>query len=347
MKKHRRWKDSYHVVCKRLHKEVERRKEVKEWLRNTPLYDRGWDLPVAALTQAQPKYDDKAPNDFRFLQNTKECSVFFNRIRKAGMSGVKRYKIDLSDVEHIDFASTMMLSAIGEELLDKGCALSGNSPKRRDCERYLREAGFFNKLFDKNGRRFPSANGSEFITVERGQYKLTRQHYQAFRNLIKHIRLHLTGKSDGKRIYNTIIKEICANSIEWSEAEKSQWTIGAKFEGDKVIIVILDLGKGILEKLYVDYWIHIKDLLTFKSDAEVLFGAFEQKYGSSAQESNRNQGLPCVKAAYDDGHIKDLKVVTNNSIIDFTASEQTLFSRHRATFKGTLYSWRMDAACLQ
>lgn len=111
--------------------------------------------------------------------------------------------------------------------------------------------------------------------------------------------------------------------------------------------MILDLGKGILEKLYVDYWMHIKDLLTFKNDAEVLYGAFEQKYGSSAQEANRNQGLPCIKAAYDEGHIKELKVVTNNSIIDFASSEQTLFSRHRATFKGTLYSWRMDAACLQ
>lgn len=324
-----------------------RRKEVKEWLRNTPLYERGWELPVGVLTQAQPKYDDKAPSDFRFLQNTKECSVFFNRIRKAGMSGVKRYKIDLSDVAHIDFASTMMLSAIGEELLNKGCSLSGNSPKRLECGRYLRDAGFFNKLFDKNGRRFPSANGSEFITVERGQYMLTKDHYKAFRNLIRHISLHLTGNQQGKRVYSTIIKEICANSIEWSEAEKSQWTIGAKFEGNKVIIVILDLGKGILEKLYVDYWMHIKDLITLKNDAEVLYGAFEQKYGSSAQEANRNQGLPCIKAAYDEGHIKELKVVTNNSIIDFASSEQTIFSHHRATFNGTLYSWRIDADCLK
>lgn len=347
MKKHRRWIESYHVVCKRLHKETERRKEVKEWLRKTPLHDRGWDLPIAVFTQAKPKYDDKAPNDFRFLQNTKECSVFFNKIRKAGISGIKHYKIDLSDVEHIDFASTMMLSAIGEELLNKGCTLSGNSPKRSECGRYLREAGFFNKLFDKNGRRFPNANSSEFITVERGQFKLTKEHYEAFRNLIKHIRLHLTGNQQGKRIYSTIIKEICANSIEWSEAEKSQWTIGAKFEGNKVIIVILDLGKGILEKLYVDYWIHIKDFLTIKNDAEVLYGAFEQKYGSSAQEANRNQGLPCIKSAYDEGHIKDLKVVTNNSIIDFASGEQTRFSHHRATFKGTLYSWCMDAECLK
>jgi len=95
----------------------------------------------------------------------------------------------------------------------------------------------------------PSATGTEFVTVERGQYKLTSLHYKAFRDLVEHIKFHLLGHTTNKRIHNTIIKEICANSVEWSEADKSQWTLGAKFESDKVIIVALDLGKGILEKL--------------------------------------------------------------------------------------------------
>lgn len=346
MKKRRRWAQGYSQACKRQHRDAERRKRINEWLRNTPLYNRGWGLSQPQLRQSKPKFDDKAPNDFRFLVNTKECAVFFKRIRKAGASGIKRYKIDLEDVAHIDFASTMMLSAIGEELLNKGCSLSGNSPKRLECERYLRESGFFNKLFDQNGRRFPSAAGSEFITVERGQYKLTTDHYKAFRRLIEHINVHLTGKKTRKRIHNTIIKEICANSVEWSEADKSQWTLGAKFESDKVIIVALDLGKGILEKLYIDYWQHIKNLITLKKDSDILYGAFEQKYGSTALETNRNRGLPCVKASYDDGHIKDLKVVTNNTIVDFANSNNIEFAKHRSAFNGTLYSWRIDIDCL-
>lgn len=346
MKKRRRWAENYSQVCKRQHREAERRKRVKEWLRSTPLYERGWGVSQLQMNQSKSKYDDKAPNDFRFLVNTKECAVFFKRIRKAGSSGIRHYKIDLEDVAHIDFASTMMLSAIGEELLNNGCALSGNSPKRTECERYLRESGFFNKLFDQNGRRFPSAVGSEFITVERGQYKLTKEHYKAFRNLIEHINVHLTGKKTRKRIHNTIIKEICANSVEWSEADKSQWTLGAKFESDKVIIIALDLGRGILEKLYIDYWQHIKNLVTLKKDSGILYGAFEQKYGSTALETNRNRGLPCVKASQDDGHIKELKVVTNNTIIDFANGAYSEFAKHRSTFNGTLYSWRIDIQCL-
>lgn len=340
-----RYVDRYHVRCKKQHNEAERRKRKKEWLRKTPLYLRGWGQ-VSATSIPTPEYDDEAPVDFRFLVNTKECAVFFKRIRKAGTSGIRHYRINMENVQHIDFASTMMLSAIGEELLNKGCSLGGNSPKRPECESYLKESGFFNKLFDQNGRRFASSTASEFITVERGQYKLTSQHYRAFRELVLHVKQHLLGQTTNTRMHNTIIKEICANSVEWSEADKSQWTLGAKFESDKVIIVALDLGKGILEKLFIDYWEHLKNLISFKTDASILFGAFEQKYGSTALESNRNRGLPCVKAAMDDGYIKNLKVVTNNSIIDFLSGENKMFAKHRGSFNGTLYSWRIDKNCI-
>lgn len=332
----------YLVQCQLLHREAERRKRKKKWLRNTPPRLRGW----YRMVPPPKEFDETAPKDFRFLENTKACAHFFQRIRNAGDAGKHHIRIDLSRVERIDFASTMLLSAIGEELLNKDCDLRGNSPRRQSCKRYLIESGFYNKMFDRNGRRFQQDNNTEFITVERGQFKLTREHYAAFRKLIKHINQHLTEKPSSKRVYSTIIKEICANSIEWSEADKSQWTIGAKFEVNKVIIVILDLGKGILEKLYRDHWDHIKDILSFKNDAAVLYGAFEQKYGSTTQEVNRNQGLPCVKAAFDNGHVKNLKVVTNNSKIDFAKNDKNMFSLTRTSFNGTLYSWRMDVECL-
>jgi len=344
MKRKGRYATLYHVVNRKLHKAVEREKRVKRWLRTTSYHSRGWNNVVTSPAEV---FDDKAPADFRLLENTRECADFFQRMREAPQKGKNRYRIDLKDVSHIDFASTMMLTAIGEELQNKGCRLGGNSPQRPTCERYLIDSGFFNGKFDKNGLLFPSVRGSEFIKVERGQYKLTREHYMAFRNLIKHINLHLLGAGTKKRIHNTIIKEICANSVEWSEADKSQWTLGAKFEGDKVIIVALDLGKGILEKLYLDHWTHIKNLVSLKTGADILYGAFEQKYGSTALETNRNRGLPCVKAAFDDGHIKDLKVITNNSRIDFGSSEKKQFSLQRTTFKGTLYSWIIDSECLQ
>ena len=335
----------YHIECKKLHKEAERKKLIKKWLRSTPVYLRRWGR-YNPTPSSRKHFDAKAPTDFRFLENTKECAVFFKKIRKAGKMNFQRYNIDMSDVLHIDFASTMMLSAIGEEMLDQGCNLSGNSPKRLECWKYLKDSGFYNKMFDKNGRRFPSVQDSEFITVERGQYKLTKEHYKAIRILIQHINQHLVGHETRKRIHNTIIKEICANSVEWSEAEKSQWTLGAKFESDKVIIIALDLGKGILEKLYIDHIQHFKNIITFKGDSDILFGAFEQKYGSTAMETNRNRGLPCVKAAIDEGHIKDLKVVTNNSIIDFDKKIKKEFARKRNSFKGTLYSWQIDKNCL-
>lgn len=48
----------------------------------------------------------------------------------------------------------------------------------------------------------------------------------------------------------TIILEICGNSIEWSGTDNKQWLLGVKYESDRVIFTVTDVGKGILETLY-------------------------------------------------------------------------------------------------
>lgn len=335
-----------HSSYDKLHHYRKRERNTKQWLRNTPLKDRGWwrGLPFV-------EYHAKAPTDLRFLVNTKECVDFFSILRRAkGINlhqPMSNYRIDLSDVAHIDFASTMLLTAIGEELALRGCNLRGNTPLRPNCAKYLKESGFFNNKFDLNGRQFKSSNDSEFITIERGQFRFTKEHQETVRNLNRHVNEHLAKRFPRKRIHTTIIKEICANSSEWSEANKGQWTLGAKFEEDKVVFIALDLGKGILNSLYIRAWEYIHDLLTIKTDAEILFGAFIEKYGSSSQDDNRNRGLPCVKAAFDRGDIKELSVVTNNSMIDFSKQGGIYrFAHNRDAFRGTLYSWRIDKDCL-
>ena len=330
-----------------LHKIVKRQNSKKKWLRNTPLKYRGW---VRCLPMIS--FHAIAPVDFRFLENTKECSAFFDKMRKfdadADGKQIKSYRIDLRKVECIDFAATMLLTAIGEEMKNKGCSLAGNVPKRPTCSKYLRESGFFNQKFDQNGRQFSDCHDSEFITIERGQEKFSQEHQVTIRNLVRHVVRHLKMEMPQNRIHTSMIKEICANSVEWSEADKSQWTIGAKFEEDKVIFVALDLGKGIIRSLYVRAWQFIKDLLCSKSDADILYGAFIEKYGSQTQEPNRNRGLPSIKSAFDGGFIKELKVVANNAVLDFSDIKRNQqFSDVKTAFCGTLYSWRIDRDCIK
>ena len=333
------------IEKQRLHKRTEREKKIRAWLRNTPLSERGW-----YRFFMPPTYDMKAPADMRFLVNTKECADFFAGLRKYADNDLSRssLSIDLKDIEHIDFASTMLLNAIGNELADSSCNLRGNIPQRPTCHKYLKDSGFFNGKFKNNGRQYSNSSSSEFITIESGQEKLTMTHIQTIRDLVKHIHAHLGAEQPKNRRHTTLIKEICANSVEWSEANKKQWKLGAKFEDGKVIVVALDLGKGILESLYLTVWKYIEKVARFKNDSEILYGAFIEKYGSTSKEKNRNRGLPGIKTAFDEGFVKDLTVISNNGKINFNdGNNPEKFSFLRSAFAGTLYSFCIDVECVK
>ena len=128
---------------------------------------------------------------------------------------------------------------------------------------------------------------------------------------------HLTGEISQCKSIKTIILEICGNSIEWGGTANKQWLLGVKYETGKVIFTVTDVGKGILETLHRKFSLQLADKFTNKSNDEVLIGAFDQKYGSSSQEVNRNKGLPAVKFNFEQGIIGNLKVLTNNVILHF------------------------------
>jgi len=156
---------------------------------------------------------------------------------------------------------------------------------------------------------------------------------------------HLTGVSKYYLPVKTIILEICGNSIEWSGTESRQWLLGVKYETNKVVFTVTDVGKGILETLYRRFTMRFFE--TFKSNDEVLKGAFDKKYSSTTQEVNRNKGLPAVKANFDIGTINKLIVLTNNVILHFDNNTfSKTFVKGSPRFKGTFYQWEINNDCL-
>ena len=296
----------------------------------------------------------KAPSDFRLLKNTEECVNFFKKVRSRKWSfvnkfGIKELHIDLSGVQHIDFAATMMLDAICDELAttDPFCNVFGNTPLRGECQKYLKESGFLNNKVDANGKLFPQENHSDNIKIERGSVKLKDEHIKKVVEIEKHICKHVTGTIG--RLYRHIdmIKEVCGNTVDWSGAVKDQWSYGVKFEDGKVIVVALDLGKGILESITRRFVDIVGDALTIKSHVDILEGAYNKKYGSTSRRRNRNRGLPMLKYCNERGVIRDLTVVTNNVVLDFShpTNCKTFYWNRKKAFQGTLYSWVIDASC--
>lgn len=295
-----------------------------------------------------------APKDFRLLKNTEECVKFFKKVRDRHKAftnkvGILEVHIDLSAVMYIDFASTMMLDAICDELSSTPplCNVWGNAPLRPNCRQYLIDSGFLSNKVDALGRDYGLVGNSDSMKIERGQVKLEDDQILKVVEIEKHICKHVTG-SEG-RLYRHIemIKEICGNTVDWSEAKRDQWSYGVKFEEEKVIVVALDLGKGILESISRRFTTFVEDMLARNTHVDILDGAFNRKYGSTSKRKNRNRGLPSIKYAQEKGIIKELTVVTNNVVLDFEHRENSRkfhWNRKRA-LEATLYSWVIDASC--
>lgn len=290
-----------------------------------------------------------APSDLRLIENTDKCLEFFRDLRSEEYRS-KRGKIEfvilsLKDVTQIDYGTISILTAIGDDLKFKGVILRSFLPDNPQCKNYMIESGYLNNLYDDNGKPFPKAPKSELMFFEKGCGRLSDEESRKISLLIKKIVGHLTGVEKYCQPLRTIILEICGNSIEWSGTDNKQWLLGVKYRDDRVIFTVTDVGKGILESLHRRFTKRFFEM--FKSNDEILKGAFDKKYGSTTKEDNRNKGLPAVKANFKQGTINNLKVLTNNVILHFdNDSLSKEFEKGTPRFKGTFYQWEMTNDCL-
>lgn len=294
------------------------------------------------------------PKDFRLIYNTKQCALFFRDLLNMKRvttysSGQKQIYIDLQGVENIDFAATLMLNSICEELSDRECNIVGNTPKNSKVHNYLIDSGFFNEKFDLTNRKMIVQPGnSKIVEVQRGEGRMKKKDLVSLADIVDKTLNHLgDSKKDNRKDYVGILKEICGNSIEWGNVLRQNWTIGVKFEDDKVIFVALDMGIGILRSLDRKKRIKLSDAIQGKDNCDILHGVFDSYYGSRSKDPNRNQGLPYIKDSNARRIIKNLCVVTNNVLINFSDSSMDKeFSRMNRGLQGTLYTWDIDLSCL-
>jgi hypothetical protein len=289
-----------------------------------------------------------APADFRLIENTQECLLFFKSIRSedcVSRVGQKKFVlISIAGVTQIDYGTVSVLIAISDDLSCREITLQGDFPRDENCMRFIADSGFLNYMVDEHNNPFPKAQKSDLLFFEKGQALLSHGDNVKISSLIRGVVKHLTGVPQHFLPLKTILLEICGNSIEWSGVGNKQWLLGVKYEPDKVIFTVTDVGRGILETLYRKFTRRISE--PFKPDDEILKGAFCRRYGSATQQVNRNKGLPSVKASFEDGSIAALKVLTNNVILHFdNASLSNAFASSQQ-FEGTFYQWEINRDCI-
>lgn len=293
-----------------------------------------------------------ATDDLRLIDNPEECLLFFRNLRSEENTSFRRNMkfviMSLKHVTKIDYATISVLTAISDDLKANGIILKGDFPDDPDCKQFIIDSGFLNHMFEeRTGRPFKKVETSDLIFFEKGCGKLSEKDNMNISSTIKHVVQHLTGEINQCKAVKTVVLEICGNSIEWGGTINKQWLLGVKYEEGKAIFTVTDVGKGILETLHRKFSLTLADIFTAKSKDEILKGAFDQKYGSSTQEVNRNKGLPAVKDNFQRGVIQHLKVLTNNVILHFDNDKNSkTLKKGSARFKGTFYQWEMTKECL-
>ena len=329
-----------------LHRRVERRKRIKKFLYIERLINRRKNKSKKQIQEVVVPHKLKAPTDFRLTKNPKQSADFFKKMlkmKKERSYGYTEVRIDLSKVDYIDFPSALMLNAVGEELSVCNCLVKGNTSLNPDVHRYLKESGFFNKKYTKEGKLIIAPGNSQIMEFTTGEGRWKNEYVYKFVDILKRVYAHLAeSNTSNQDTYVSIFKEICGNAIEWGDTKRRNWTIGVKFEKDKAIFVALDLGQGILKSLDRRLKLRLTDKFKNKNDAQILEGVFDNYYGSKTKEPNRNQGLPFIKYCNTHSKIKHLCVITNNVILKFNEEGTNVFSKRNNGIIGTLYTWEID-----
>lgn len=157
----------------------------------------------------------RAPTDFRLLDNPAECSKFFRSLLRMNYAYYTRYgdkeiSLEMKDVKYVDYPATLMLSAICEELAQIGCNVGGNAPLDVNAYKFIVDSGFFNKMYDERGRKIFKPGNSQIMVVQRGEGKIKEDDFLSFVNILDATKKHL-GVAENINIddYVAVLKEIC------------------------------------------------------------------------------------------------------------------------------------------
>jgi len=277
-------------------------------------------------------------SDFRLLSNTDKVIDTINK----SIDYAKRHKrcqisFELSNVNFLDIGAVGLLLTAVNLLSRNGVRAIGTLPADVECRNFLIETGFLEHVYMIQEKR-PKRKNERNLLIERGFDKTSNKRIgEEVRNAVK----YLTGQESNFRPVYSIIQEMCANSIEHANQERHQknWLVSIYYAEEKVIFTMTDIGNGIIATLKKKASQKLKDTMCFADELDTLKGAFDKKYQSSTFEENRNQGLPKIKETCTNIYIDNLKVITNNVLVDFTDNLKS--RRLRNKLRGTFYYWEL------
>lgn len=332
MKKGRRKSKKYWwLKTERIFRAIRKRKRTVKALKNKNI--------VGTIASSQPQttdypaehaYTHVFPSDCRFLKNTDIVSVQINEIISHAHEEerLKTVRLDLSQVEHIDQAMTVILLTVINYLNGMGISIFGRAPKNNEARKILIDGDFFSHV---NSGMKVIHTGKDVIC--RGNDKSNQN---AYAEQIENIVEHLTGKRRPCWSLYNILGEIQLNSVEHSSKERAfkNWFMSFHYEADRCVVALADIGTGVIGSLNLLLKQEIFRTIQRQTDSEVLLNLFKGKYQSSTREANRNNGLPDIYCDVVGNNRAHLTVITNKAFLDLNRGASRNLT---VNFPGTFY----------
>lgn len=284
----------------------------------------------------------RIPNKFALFENKDEVLSFISILFEYRHdTKIKEIQLDLEHIKQLDSAAICMLLSVINDLSNERIAVIGNYPKDDKCRKMFEESGFLDYMEDNLGH--PIRNNHSNLIVETGK-DVTKN--KSIAVAVQKSMEFLFSKQRRFQPAYTVIMEICSNSVEHAYVRrKKHWRLGVhQNEYGSVTFTMADTGQGILKTLKKKFRRDIEKIFTGKDDCDILYRAFERKYGSNTEEVNRNKGLPCILDKFQEKYIKNLKIITNNVYIDFNKESNSELLNN--SFSGVLFSWEVDCECV-
>ena len=273
------------------------------------------------------------PADCRFIDNFESFNKLINDIidksRDVKLNPIERFEFDLTRVTKLDSSAINVMLTLANYLNLSGFNVRGSVPIDTEARDFMVNSGFFAMV--RSSRKIHPTDDHFFTLSGNNQ---TNQ--DAIANEIRNIMQYLIGESVSYQpLYNTL-GEIAGNSVEHANKDNlyKNWFMSVHYEESKAIIMMADIGKGILGTLNLLLRQRVYNLINWNKPQETLKKLFEGEYQSCTREPNRNNGLPEMMELVNKNYIKNVVVVTNDAVLDFKGNSSC---RLNISFPGTFY----------
>lgn len=276
------------------------------------------------------------PHVFSLMDNAEETLTFFEQF-EAACEDSDRVFIDSDKVEKVTIEALLLLLAKIQGKKQECASVGGQEPRNEDVRKVFAQSGFYD-FFTHKPFGYHQKNTTGLLKRRDGK----RVKEGVCADLVHYTtkKVHGARRKNGG-LYRTLI-ECMANTRDHARLDGTEvepWWVAVYYDEKTGVghFAFLDTGIGIFKSARMQSFLtHLGRFMGITNRVDLLNDVLDANLGSRTNLAYRGKGLPSIKRALKRGQIKNLKVLTNDAVLDATTRHGKILQR---SFNGTCLTW--------